>query len=215
MTEQPGSADLLSFWWGCIEAGYQLDHDDQLMPDDQPVLHYCANGASAMVFARDMRAAVTLIDQHHDAAKTVESQRAIIDRLMLEFCPAEMTPEQIRRWKDNQRGHDSAPTADSLPLMKRSRTSRTKVPIVMTGSPEAKLMMPIDSMQLDDLYPIEQLAQTFPAQLTVAALRWQLRHRNDNGLAHACVRIGKRLLISRVRYEAWLAGRADAPEQQR
>lgn len=66
-----------------------------------------------------------------------------------------------------------------------------------------------DAMALDDLFPVEDLARAFPRLLTVPTLRWQLRHRDANGLAPACVRIGKKLLISRSRYEAWLAARAE------
>lgn len=58
-----GCPDLLAFWWGCIEAGYELEHNDVPMPDDALVLHYCANGTTCMVFARDIRAAVALINK--------------------------------------------------------------------------------------------------------------------------------------------------------
>jgi hypothetical protein len=61
---------------------------------------------------------------------------------------------------------------------------------------------------LGDLYPIEKLAADYSNILTVATLRWQLRHRETNGLAPACVNVGKRLLISKGRYEAWLATQA-------
>lgn len=67
-----------------------------------------------------------------------------------------------------------------------------------------------DAIKLDDLRDIEALAAENPKTLTVATLRWQLRHRDTNGLAAACVRIGKRLLISKSRYEHWLATRTDA-----
>ena len=55
---------------------------------------------------------------------------------------------------------------------------------------------------------MEGLAAAHPKILTVPTLRWQLRHRDSNGLALACVSVGKKLLISRSRYEAWLATRA-------
>jgi hypothetical protein len=70
------------------------------------------------------------------------------------------------------------------------------------------------SMNLDDLRTVDQLAEQYPDLLSVPALRWQLRHREQNGLAPACVRLGKKLLISRPRYEAWLASRADAPARR-
>lgn len=65
-------------------------------------------------------------------------------------------------------------------------------------------------MALDDLYTVEQLAAKYPNLVTVPALRWQLRHRDTNGLAPACVRLGKKLLLNQPRYEAWLASRAGA-----
>lgn len=67
-----------------------------------------------------------------------------------------------------------------------------------------------DALPLDDLYPIEGLASQYPRILTVQTLRWQLRDREKNGLAPACVRVGKKLLISKTRYEQWLAARAAA-----
>ena len=65
-----------------------------------------------------------------------------------------------------------------------------------------------DAVQLSDLYPIDGLVAAHPELLSTAALRWQLRHRDTNGLATACVRLGKKLLISKTRYEIWLATRA-------
>ena len=67
---------------------------------------------------------------------------------------------------------------------------------------------PTGAMALDDLYTVETFASKYPHILTVPTLRWQLRHRDDNGLSTACVAVGKKLLISRTRYEAWLATRA-------
>lgn len=64
------------------------------------------------------------------------------------------------------------------------------------------------ALQLDDLHDIEGLASQYPHILSVQTLRWQLRDREKNGLAPACVRVGKKLLISKTRYEQWLAARA-------
>lgn len=64
------------------------------------------------------------------------------------------------------------------------------------------------AIPLDDLRTIEGFANEHPEFLTVPTLRWQLRHRDTNGLASATVRVGKRLLISRTRYQEWLATRA-------
>ena len=58
---------------------------------------------------------------------------------------------------------------------------------------------------LADLASIDALVAENPSTLTVASLRWQLRHRHENGLSACCVRVGKKILISRERYGAWLA----------
>lgn len=65
-----------------------------------------------------------------------------------------------------------------------------------------------DSIALNDLHTVHSLAAEKPSVLTVDSLRWYLRHRDTNGLAPACVRLGKRLLISKSRFEHWLASRA-------
>lgn len=65
-------------------------------------------------------------------------------------------------------------------------------------------------IQLDDLCTVDELAGKYPKLLTARAIRWQLRDREKNGLSLACVRVGKRLLISCKRYESWLATRAGA-----
>lgn len=67
-----------------------------------------------------------------------------------------------------------------------------------------------DAISLEDLFTVEDLAAAHPNILTVAALRWQLRFRAQNGLESACVRVGKKLLVHRPRYERWLATRATA-----
>lgn len=60
------------------------------------------------------------------------------------------------------------------------------------------------AIALDDLYSIEDMAKQHEA-LSPATLRWQLRNREQNGLAPAVVKLGKRLLISKTRYEHWLS----------
>ena len=64
-----------------------------------------------------------------------------------------------------------------------------------------------DSIALDDLYAVGELAST-SRHLKEATLRWQLRNRDTNGLAIACVHVGKKLLISKTRYELWLGTQA-------
>ena len=65
-----------------------------------------------------------------------------------------------------------------------------------------------EAINLNDLKTIEGLVEENPQALTVSLLRWQLRHRQENGLANCCVRAGKRILISKTRYEGWLASQA-------
>ena len=65
-----------------------------------------------------------------------------------------------------------------------------------------------EAIPLGDLRSVEELAAEHPRILQVSTLRWQLRHRAENGLADCCVAIGKKLLISKSRYEGWLATQA-------
>lgn len=65
-----------------------------------------------------------------------------------------------------------------------------------------------DTLPLDDLFTVQELASAYPKILSLYTLRWQLRDREKNGLAPACVRVGKNILISKTRYENWLASRA-------
>jgi hypothetical protein len=67
-----------------------------------------------------------------------------------------------------------------------------------------------EAISLEDLYTVQDLAAAYPKILTEAALRWQLRFRDTNGLERACVRVGKKLLVHRPRYEHWLATGAKA-----
>ena len=63
---------------------------------------------------------------------------------------------------------------------------------------------------LDDLYSVEDFPSTNPKVLTLATLRWQLRSRRDSGLSSACVRVGHRIMISKSRYEQWLATQVES-----
>lgn len=69
------------------------------------------------------------------------------------------------------------------------------------------VVTPTDTPPLDDWFTVEDMAAAFPKILNVPALRWQLRHRDTNGLAAvgAVRRCGKKLLISKTRFERWLA----------
>ncbi len=70
-------------------------------------------------------------------------------------------------------------------------------------------ILQIDTITLDDLFSVEALAAKHSSILTVPTLRWQLRFRNRNGLASACFHLGKKLLISKSRYEQWLSSQAE------
>ena len=63
-------------------------------------------------------------------------------------------------------------------------------------------------LEVADLYTIDGLVAQNPAALSVPMLRWQLRHRQETGLSSCCVRGGKHILISKSRYESWLASQA-------
>lgn len=67
-----------------------------------------------------------------------------------------------------------------------------------------------NGIALDDLFSAEDLAKQYPKVLRPETLIWQLRNRDQNGLAAAVVKIGKRLMISKSRYERWLADQAGA-----
>jgi hypothetical protein len=69
-----GNPALLSFWWACVEAGYQLENDEARIPDDACILSFVEHGTTAMVFARDMRAAIALIDAATNAGKPQKEQ---------------------------------------------------------------------------------------------------------------------------------------------
>lgn len=65
-----------------------------------------------------------------------------------------------------------------------------------------------EAISLNDLKTIEGLVQENPSVLSVPLLRWQLRHRHENGMSTCCIKAGKRILISKSRYEQWLAANA-------
>ena len=64
------------------------------------------------------------------------------------------------------------------------------------------------SLAISDLKTIEGLVDENPQALSITTVRWQLRHRHVNGLSQCCVRSGKRILISKSRYEHWLSSQA-------
>ncbi len=57
-------------------------------------------------------------------------------------------------------------------------------------------------MEIQNLRTIKQLAEEGP--WTASALRGLVNNAEDNGLAPAIVRIGRRVLIDKQRLEAWI-----------
>lgn len=53
--DEQRAISLFTFWWGCCEAGAELD-ENRPMDDESLALHYSGNGASCMLFVRDLRA---------------------------------------------------------------------------------------------------------------------------------------------------------------
>lgn len=66
------------------------------------------------------------------------------------------------------------------------------------------------TVELDDLRTTSQLAAEYPNVLSTWMLREQLRRRAKNGLDACCVRMGRRLLISKSRYQQWLSRQLEA-----
>lgn len=50
------------------------------------------------------------------ARKDAESKQAKIDRLMLEYCPDEMTPAQVKEWELNQKPFTGCPNCGSTAI---------------------------------------------------------------------------------------------------
>lgn len=68
-----------------------------------------------------------------------------------------------------------------------------------------------DAIALDDLYEPAELVAMFPKVLTPNTLRWQLYNRHKNGLDAACVKgLRRKILISKSRFERWLATQTEA-----
>lgn len=62
---------------------------------------------------------------------------------------------------------------------------------------------------LDDLALPNALAKEYPHLLSPTSMQHLLRRRNENGLSACCVRIGKKIAVSRVKFEQWIASRAE------
>ena len=68
-----------------------------------------------------------------------------------------------------------------------------------------------DAIALDDLYEPAELAAMFPKVLSTNTLKWHLFNRHKNGLDTACVKgLRRKILISKSRFERWLATQTEA-----
>ena len=62
----------------------------------------------------------------------------------------------------------------------------------------------------EDLIPSNQMAETYPHIFTrPEQADWLLRNRDNNGLNHAVIKIGKRLFLSKSRFSEFLASQAN------
>lgn len=72
-------------------------------------------------FAQWLRELEETIRKQHSGCgeadqRTIASMQAKIDRLMLEYCPEDMTPEQIENWKR----HQATATQEQEAVMRQS-----------------------------------------------------------------------------------------------
>lgn len=65
-----------------------------------------------------------------------------------------------------------------------------------------------ERLPLEDLLPIDSLHRDYPEVFSASTMSWALRKRDENGLAECLVPLGAKLLISKSRFESWLAKRA-------
>jgi hypothetical protein len=66
----------------------------------------------------------------------------------------------------------------------------------------------LDSIELESLIPVQQIADRYPAIFSRTTVAWLMRSRDENGLAQAVVRIGRKDFIHKPTFERWLARRA-------
>lgn len=63
--ERLATAGLFTTWWAMIEA-HQECAGKPPIDDGELILHFNGSGASCMVFAKDIRAACAIINQHQE-----------------------------------------------------------------------------------------------------------------------------------------------------
>ena len=72
-------------------------------------------GNSVDIFIEEARAVKEFIDMKERAERAeaeLAAKQAHIDRLMLEYCPDEMTATQMAEWASHQRAAPAAPTKE-------------------------------------------------------------------------------------------------------
>jgi hypothetical protein len=155
----------------------------------QTALYRHFNANNVLLYVGISLCATTRLAQHRDAAHWFDQ----ITRVTVEWHPT----------------REAAERAEAIAIVRE--TPKFNIDRPRVDDSELAGASIVRAIALEDLRTIEELANDRPALLTTQTLRYQLRNRNSNGLAPACVRIGKRLLISRSRYEAWLGTRAGEP----
>ena len=70
----------------------------------------------------------------------------------------------------------------------------------------------METIDLNDLYTVPELAARHPRILSESLLRYQLRDRASTGLSRCCVKIGKKVFIAEHLYQTWLAEQVIAQE---
>lgn len=86
--------------------------------DDAIVL---LQGVAGPIALSELHRAKAFIEQQ---ARRIAAQQAKIDSLMLEYCPDEMTPEQIATWDDSQIAALTEPAAGQEQLAKSACAMR-------------------------------------------------------------------------------------------
>ncbi len=66
----------------------------------------------------------------------------------------------------------------------------------------------LESIELESLIPAGEIADRYPSIFSRTTVAWLMRTRDQNGLAQAVVRIGRKDFIHKPSFERWLAQRA-------
>ena len=120
----------------------------------------------------------------------IAAQQARIDALMLEYCPDDMTPEQVAEWQRNQKVAESSTPAGQIEgTQEQPCRARSGPPTESSGRPaapagsETAVTPEVDSFRLIYGYRVPEGA--------VEAYAYMVRQRNEAlkivGLARKCV----------------------------